>query len=195
MVAQMRDKSRAPSSPDPRALRTATRKLSSICGEAMRHAGGRMGAAGAVGDLWGRPRRSRSPRRCAPLSSAGHPLSRTVLRPAPTPARQQRPPRCRPPNSPTARPRRPQPRRLAPAILTRTVGCLPPLIRPPFRTRDAPGTHPGRTRDAPGTHSERTTTAHTPRHLSCTINLGSGRATQHRLRRLRRFVDCAEKGR
>ena len=43
----------------------------------------------------------------AALRSAGQPLSRTV--PAPTPARQQRSSRCRPPNSPTARPRRPQP--------------------------------------------------------------------------------------
>ena len=32
--------------------------------------GDRMGGAGAVSDLWGRPRRSRSPRRCAPLSAA-----------------------------------------------------------------------------------------------------------------------------
>ena len=35
------------------------------------------------------------------------------------------------------------------AILTRTVGCLPPLIRPPFRTRDALGTNDHRPHSAP----------------------------------------------
>ena len=103
-------------------------------------------------------------------------------RPAPTPARQQRPSRsrCRSPSSPTARPRRPQPQPLAPAILTRTVGCLPPLIRPPFCTSDAFGTE----RPPPALRA-----------ICRATNLGSGRAAQHRLRRLRRIVDCVEKGR
>ena len=66
-------------------------------------------------------------------------------RPAPTPASQQRSSRCRPPNSPTTRPRRPQPQRLAPARMIRTVRCLLALIRsrsavPPFRSSHALGT-------------------------------------------------------
>ena len=66
-------------------------------------------------------------------------------RPPPTPARQQRPSRCRPPDSPTTRPRRSRLRRLAPARLTCTVRCLPPSSRhfPPFH------------RSPPGTRSER----------------------------------------
>ena len=94
----------------------------------------------------------------AALRSARQPLSRTVLRQRPTPARQQRSSRCRPPNSPTTRPRRPQPQRLAPAGMIRTVRCLLALIRPLFRCS---------TRSAPRTHSERNDHRHTPRHLSC----------------------------
>ena len=91
-------------------------------------------------------------------------------RPAPTPARQQRSSRCRPPNSPTARPRRPQPQRLAPARMIRTVRCLLALIRPPFRCSTVP--LQARTRNG-------TTTA-TLRVIYPATNLGPGRATQQR---------------
>ena len=90
-------------------------------------------------------------------------------RPAPTPARQQRSSRCRPPNSPTTRPRRPRPQRLAPAVMIRTLGCLPALIRPPFRCSTVP--LQARARNG-------TTTA-TLRVIYPATNLGPGRATQH----------------
>ena len=92
----------------------------------------------------------------AALRSAGQPLSRTALRQ-----------RLRVNNARLGvalqtleqrGPRPPQPRRLAPASLTRTVGCLLALIRPLFRCSTVP--HQGRTRNG-------TTTSHTPRHLSC----------------------------
>ena len=89
-------------------------------------------------------------------------------RPAPTPARQQRSSRCRPPISPTTRPRRPQPQRLAPAVMIRTLGCLPALIRPPFRCSTVP--LQARARNG-------TTTA-TLRVIYPATNLGPGRATQ-----------------
>ena len=63
------------------------------------------------------------------------------LCPAATPARQQRPSRCRPPISPTARPRR-----LAPSCLSRTA-CSP--------ARDLPPTVPLFHSSARGTRSER----------------------------------------
>ena len=99
-------------------------------------------------------------------------------RPAPTPARQQRSSRCRPPNSPTTRPRRPRPQRLAPAVMIRTLGCLPALIRPPFRCSTVP--LQARARNG-------TTTA-TLRVIYPATNLGPGRATQHRRHQGHRFV-------
>ena len=120
------------------------------------------------------PRRPSATHRRAPLRSRSRrPVAAPLRqrwpaalqdRPAPTPARQQRSSRCRPPNSPTARPRRPQPQRLAPAGMIRTV----PLFR----------------RSAPGTHSERNDHRHTPRHLSCNQpRLGARNATCYRVAR------------
>ena len=92
----------------------------------------------------------------AALRSAGQPLSQD--RPAPTPARQQRSSRCRPPNSPTTRPRRPQPP---------TAGTCPHDPHRPLPSCSHPATVPLFHRSAPGTHSERNDRRHTPRHLSC----------------------------
>ena len=103
----------------------------------------------------------------------GSPRSRPAAlqdRPPPTPARQQRTSRSRPPISPTARPRRPRPRRLAPADLTRTVRCRLAFLRPLFRRSSVP--HQARARDG-------TATAHTPCHLSCNEpRLGARNATR-----------------
>ena len=118
-----------------------------------RHAGDRMGGAGAVSDLWGRLRRSRSPRRCAPLSAA--------------PASRPSGPSCANACASTT-----------PVSVSVSLSKLSNSAASPSAAPTAGTCHPDAHRRLPTSshpatvlHQRRfrngTTTARTPRHLSC----------------------------